>query len=161
MGLKILHTADWHLDSPFARFSPGQQEFLIREQRRIPGKIAELVRKESCDLVLISGDIFDGTASRESVDIVRDALKACGVPVVITPGNHDYITTGSPWLEEKWPENVHIFTGGLTSMVFPELNCRIYGAGYRSPECPALLENFKKEGPERYHVAVLTRTPCA
>jgi DNA repair exonuclease SbcCD nuclease subunit len=159
MGLKILHTADWHLDSPFARFSPEQQEFLMGEQRRIPGRIADLVRKENCDLVLISGDIFDGTASRKSVALVRDALKACCVPVVITPGNHDYLTPGSPWLEEKWPENVHVFTGGLNSMVLPQLNCRIYGAGYRAPECPGLLENFKREGPERYHVAVLHGDP--
>ena len=140
MGLKILHTADWHLDSPFARFSPEQQEFLMGAQRRIPWQISDKVRSEGCDLVLISGDIFDNPVTRKSVPIVREALKACGVPVIIAPGNHDYIASGSPWLEETWPDNVHIFTGELTNIVFPELDCRIYGAAYRAAECPGLLE---------------------
>ena len=30
MGLKILHTADWHMDSPFAQFSPEQRELLMK-----------------------------------------------------------------------------------------------------------------------------------
>jgi AraC-like DNA-binding protein len=159
MGLKILHTADWHMDSPFAQFTPEQQDFLMRQQRKIPGMIAELVRRENCDLVLISGDVFDSATSRKCVGIVREALKECGVPVMIAPGNHDYITTGSPWLEEGWPENVHIFTEGLSSIALPQLNCRIYGAGYRSAECLGLLENFRAEGLERYQLAVLHSDP--
>ena len=74
MGLKILHTSDWHLDSPFARFSPEQQEFLMGAQRRIPWQISDKVRSEGCDLVLISGDIFDNPVTRKSVPIVREAL---------------------------------------------------------------------------------------
>ena len=38
MGLKILHSADWHLDSPFAGFTEEQRQLLKEEQRRIPGK---------------------------------------------------------------------------------------------------------------------------
>ena len=40
MGLKILHSADWHLDSPFAGFTEAQRQFLKQEQQKIPGKIA-------------------------------------------------------------------------------------------------------------------------
>lgn len=159
MGLKILHTADWHMDSPFAQFSPEQQDFLQREQRKIPGMIAELVKRENCDLVLLSGDVFDSVTCRRSAGIVKDALKACGVPVIIAPGNHDYLTTGSPWLEESWPENVYIFTAGLSSIALPQLNCRIYGAGYRTAECPGLLEGFRADGLERYKLAVLHSDP--
>ena len=46
MGLKILHTADWHLDSPFAGFTGKQREQLKQEQKKIPGKIADLCRRE-------------------------------------------------------------------------------------------------------------------
>ena len=159
MGLKILHSADWHMDSPFAQFSPEQQEFLMGEQRKIPGMIAELVSRENCDLVLLSGDIFETATSRKSVGMIREALGDCRVPVVIAPGNHDYLTPGSPWLEESWPENVHIFTGELTSIALPQLNCKVYGAGYRSAECPGLLEGFRAEGLERYHIGVLHSDP--
>ena len=99
MGLKILHSADWHLDSPFAGFSQSQRELLKREQRKIPGKVADLCRREECDLVLLAGDLLDGQAGRETLDILKKELKRCGVPVLIAPGNHDFCAPGSPWLE--------------------------------------------------------------
>ena len=159
MGLRILHSADWHMGSPFSSFPPGQREYLKKEQQKVPGKIAELVRRENCDLVLLSGDIFDEPLCPKSRSVVREALRECGVPVLIAPGNHDYLTTGSPWLEESWPENVHIFSDGISSVVLPELDCRIYGAGYRQAEAPGLLENFRAEGTERYQLAVLHGDP--
>ena len=159
MGLKILHSADWHLDSPFASFPPERRELLRREQDRLPEKIADVCRRENCDLVLLAGDIFDGEAARQTVERVRSALERCAVPVFVAPGNHDFCGPGSPWLEEGWPENVHVFTGGLESFVLPELDCRVYGGGYRSMDCHAMLEGFRAEGEERYCIAVLHGDP--
>ena len=159
MGLKILHSADWHMDTPFTIFNPEQREFLKQELKRVPGKIADLCLRENCDLVLLSGDIFDSITGWESADIVRNALRDCGVPVFIAPGNHDYLTSSSPWLAISWPENVYIFTVGMQSVSMPKLDCRIYGAGYRGMECSPLMENFKAEGPERYKIAVLHGDP--
>lgn len=166
MGLKILHSADWHLDTPFTAFPEPQRSFLRRELRRIPGKIAEIVQGEEVELVLLAGDLFDGPASRESIDLLKHTLREFAVPVFISPGNHDYCTPGSPWLEEVWPENVHVFTGGLASVAVPERNCRVYGAGYQSMDCPPLLEGFRAEGAEQYCIALLhgdpvvTHSPC-
>ena len=159
MGLKILHSADWHLDSPFTGFSAAQQTLLKEAQRRLPGKIADLCIRENCDMMLLSGDIFDGEPSADTVLLVKKALKSSGVPVLVAPGNHDFCAPGSPWLEEDWPENVFIFTGGLESVTIKGLSCRIYGAGYQSMDCPGLLENFRAEGDEKYCVAVLHGDP--
>jgi DNA repair exonuclease SbcCD nuclease subunit len=75
--------------------------------------------------------------------------------VVISPGNHDYCHPGSPYIKEDWPENVHIFKKAqIESIVLPELDCRIYGAGYESMDCPGLLKRFRAEGDERYHIGV-------
>ena len=161
MGLRILHSADWHLDSPFGGFSPEQRDFLRRKQREIPGKVAELARRENCDLVLLAGDLFDGKPSRETVNLVKQALENCGVPVFLSPGNHDFCGPGSPWLEETWPENVHIFTGGMESVSLPELNCRIWGAGYQSMDCPPLLEDFQADGPEAHQIGLFHADPTA
>ena len=155
MGLKILHSADWHLDSPLGGFSSEQRSFLRKELAKLPGKIADICRREGCDLVLLAGDIFDGPASRESILRLKAALEEMAVPVFISPGNHDFAAPGSPWLTEDWPENVHIFRGPLESVCIPELDCRVYGAGYTAMDCPGLLENFRAEGAERYCVAVL------
>lgn len=159
MGLRILHSADWHLDSPFQGFRPEQRDYLKQELKQIPEKIADVCIREGCDLVLLSGDLFDGPYSRSSADAVYHALERCGVPVMISPGNHDCLSAGSPWLEERWPENVHIFSGGLSAVTLPELDCKIYGAGYRSMESPGLLEGFRAEGPERYQIALLHGDP--
>lgn len=159
MGLKILHSADWHLDSPFAGFSPEQRQFLREEQRALPGKIVDLCRRENCDLMLLAGDIFDGEASRETLEVLKEALERSCVPVMIAPGNHDFCAPGSPWLEETWPKNVYIFTGAMESICLPELSCRVYGAGYRSMDSKPLLEGFQAEGDEKYCVAVLHGDP--
>ena len=157
MGLKILHSADWHLDSPFASFPEPERQFLRQEQKKIPGRIAELCRREKCDLVLLAGDIFDGTPTGDTVRSVKRALEECAVPVLIAPGNHDYLAPGSPW-QEKWPENVYIFRQP-GAVVLEDLNCRVYGAGYDSMDCPPLLEGFHAEGEEQYAVMVLHGDP--
>lgn len=159
MGLKILHSADWHLDSPFAGFSGEQRQILRREQRKLPEKIANLARREGCALMLLAGDIFDGPPTRESLDILKKALEDWEKPVFIAPGNHDYCAPDSPWLEEEWPSNVYIFTGGMESVGIPELDLRVYGAGYQSMDCPGLLEGFQAQGRERYQIAVLHGDP--
>lgn len=161
MGLKILHSADWHLDSPFSGYSRERQDFLRREQRGLPEKIAALCKAETCDLMLLSGDIFDGKASRESQELLKTALEDCAVPVLIAPGNHDHWGPGSPWLEKCWPENVTVFTDTLDSVAIPGLDCRVWGAGYRSMDCPALLEGFRAGGRERYQLAVLHADPLS
>lgn len=159
MGLKILHSADWHLDSPFGGFSEAQRQFLKEQQRLLPGKVADLCRRESCDLMLLAGDIFDAQPSRATIDTLKEALVRCGVPVFIAPGNHDFCAPGSPWLTEIWPENVYVFTGALESVVLEPLSCRIYGGGFRSMDSPSLLEDFHAGGSERYKIAVLHGDP--
>ncbi len=158
MGLKILHTADWHLDSPFTGFSQAQREVLKQRQREIPRKVAEACRRENCQMMLLAGDVFDGVPNRDTVDSLKAVLGSIAVPVFIAPGNHDFIGPDSPWLE-VWPENVHIFAGPISSVSLPELDCRVYGAGYESMDCGPLLARFQREGDERYHIGVLHGDP--
>ncbi len=159
MGLKILHSADWHLDSPFAGFTQEQRQFLKEEQRKIPGIIAQLCIREECDMMLLAGDIFDREPNRETLDNLKQELANCGVPVLIAPGNHDFCSSGSYWMKESWPENVFVFTGRLESVTIHGLDCRIYGAAFRSMDCPALLEDFRTQGDEKYRIAVLHGDP--
>lgn len=159
--MKILHTADWHLDTPFAGVTAEQREFLRQELLKIPEKVAQIALREDCQLMLISGDVFDGAYTGESLDAVRKALGSCGIPVFVSPGNHDFCAPGSAWLEEQWPGNVHVFRGNMTSVALPELNCRVWGAGYTSMDCETLLEGFRAVGKEKYQIAVLHGDPCS
>ena len=108
--MKILHTADWHLDAPMAGLGEDNAQALRRESRKLPEKIVKLCKAEGCDLLLIAGDLFDGPYTKESMTVLRSALSQLDIPVIITPGNHDHCGPDSPYHKEEWPSNVHIFT---------------------------------------------------
>ena len=91
--------------------------------------------------VFCSDMTFDAT--------VNPVVYEGGVPVFIAPGNHDYLTTGSPWLEERWPENVYIFsTPHVECVPIPELNVRVWGAAFTEPRSGPLLRGFEAEKEE-------------
>ena len=100
--MKILHSADWHLDSPIYGRSQEQSDLLKEELLQLPHKITAAAKAESCDLMLLSGDLFDGPYSPESLQALKTALKEAGIPVFISPGNHDFVGNASPWLTEVW-----------------------------------------------------------
>lgn len=153
--IKILHSADWHLDAPMVGFTPEQAATLQKESRLLPQRIVDLCKQEQCDLLFLAGDLFDGIPARDTVQSVMDALSSLDIPVIITPGNHDFCSDNSPYIKESWPENVHIFKKAqIESIAFPELDCRIYGAGYQSMDCPGLLKQFHAEGQEIYQIGV-------
>ena len=153
--IKILHSADWHLDAPLL----GKEE-LKKALASVPVKLANLCKEENCDLVLLSGDLFDGTPSADSVAALKKALAQMGVPVFITPGNHDFVAPGSIWLTEVWPENVTVFTENqVKSLVLDGLDCTIYGAAFTSMDCPALLEGFRASHTTRYGIGIFHGDP--
>ena len=158
--LKILHAADLHLNSPCSGHSEAATARLRQQLREVPYKIAEICGREGCDLLLLAGDIFDVQPNGEMVQLVKKVLAELKIPVFIAAGNHDCATPTSPWLAEIWPENVHLFTQPvMESVSVPALNCRVYGAGFTAMDSDSLLEGFRIEGDEKYHIAVLHGDP--
>ncbi len=158
--MKLLHAADLHLDAPMNGFPEARRRELRQALNTVPELLARLCRERECDAVLLAGDVFDGTPTGETLNRFREAMASTGVPVFIAPGNHDYFQVDTLWEQEIWPENVHIFTKNTPESVpVPELDCRIWGAGFRSADCAPLLEGFRAEGPERYQVGVFHGDP--
>ena len=138
----------------------GHGEALRQGLAAVPGQIFEIVREEQCDLVLLAGDLFDGAYTPHTYQNLYDVLKAIAVPVFITPGNHDFCGSDSPWIKELWPENVHIFKSNrIESVALPALDCRVYGAGFESMDCPALLQNFRADCREKYAIGIFHGDP--
>jgi len=109
--LKFIHAADLHLDSPF-RSLPSEQAALRRQgQRELLDRLMALCEEEQTDFLLLAGDVFDGQrVYPETVEALCAALGRTAMPVLISPGNHDFLHSASPYLTAKFPNNVHIFT---------------------------------------------------
>ena len=158
--MKLLHSADWHLDSPIFGRTPEQSALLRESLLQLPHKIVAAAKAENCDLMLLSGDLFDGPCTPESLQALKTALKEVQIPVFISPGNHDFVGAASPWLTESWPENVHVFTSRtVESFAVTALNCRVYGAAFLASEDTGLLENFHTQGEETWHLGVFHGDP--
>ncbi len=155
--IKLLHTADLHLGSRFRTFPPAQAAVMVSRQEVMLRRLVELCRRESCDLVLVAGDVFEGGAVDKT--LVRAAARCfgdMGVPVFISPGNHDHLGLSSPYDQVAWPENVHIFrTPRLESVTLERLELTLWGAGYTTMDCPPLLENFRARSNTKYRLALL------
>ncbi|MFL4474360.1 exonuclease SbcCD subunit D [Paeniglutamicibacter sp. MACA_103] len=85
--MRILHTSDWHLGRSFHGAS------LLAAQRDFVDRLIDTIEAEKVDLLLVSGDVYD--RALPSVDAVKlfdeslVRLRATGVQMVITSGNHD------------------------------------------------------------------------
>ena len=130
--VKLIHGADFHLDSPFAGLTPEQAARRRGEQRELLERLGQLARDRGAKLVLLAGDLLDGRQTyRETAQALAQSLGSIPCPVLIAPGNHDYFSIKSLYAALEWPDNVHIFTAGaLTPVEFPDLGCTVWGAAF-------------------------------
>lgn len=132
-NIKILHCADIHIGAELA--SIGGKARQRREEILMTfDNIVSICKNENIDVLLIAGDLFQSSnMDKDSVNSVKKSLK--NIPdtiVAIAPGNHDYISMDSHFLDEDWPENVHIFKSELEAVEYNKLGLRLWGAAFTS-----------------------------
>ena len=112
--MKLVHTADIHMDASFAGLAMPSSFGNRRRQslRDVFHTIVERAGDWPADALLIAGDLFEHTrVSRDTLSFIVAEFQAIHhVPVFIAPGNHDPYQSDSPYAMESWPDNVHIFT---------------------------------------------------
>ena len=90
-------------------------------------------REWPADALLIAGDLFDiDRVTRDTLAFLRTEFDAISpLPVFIAPGNHDPCTPSSPYLTERWPDNVVIFrTPQWQAHALADKNCVVHGFGF-------------------------------
>lgn len=142
--LKILHTADLHLDSPFEGLPKDKAVLRRQRQRGLLKRLAELAKSENVDIVLLAGDLLDsGSCYAETGEELIKTLSDIPAPVFISPGNHDFYSQYSLYSKLKFPENVHIFKNNRIECVnLPGSSARVWGAAFTDKYSSALLEGF-------------------
>jgi len=89
MGVRLIHTSDWHLGHHLHGVSRE------REHAAFLAWLVDLCDAEAVDAVVITGDVFDGSNPPASAQaayygfLARLAARRPGVQVVVIGGNHD------------------------------------------------------------------------
>jgi DNA repair exonuclease SbcCD nuclease subunit len=143
----ILHTADVHLDRAFAGSGMTASVAAARreELRDAFRRFIDLARELRVDAVTIGGDVYEH--ERSALDTGNFLRQQCerlgGVPVLISPGNHDPVVSDSLWRRVDWPANVTIFTEPQFRAVALPCGVTVWGAGHDAPDLRTnLLEGF-------------------
>jgi len=146
--IRVLHTGDLHLDSPFRGLPPEKARQRREEQRGLLERLRALVEEQGIDVVLIAGDLFDGdSVYYETTRMLSELFGRMKAHVLIAPGNHDPYSDYSPYASVRWPENVHLFRSEYFERVeLSELGAVVYGAAFTSKyrDTPP-LEQFKAD----------------
>ncbi len=152
--LRILHTADLHLDSPL-RGVAERDDRLARKVEAATFETAERIfsraEDEAVDLVLVAGDVFDEeTRSLKARLWFRarlERLAARGIRSFVVFGNHDHAGLWSGF--GAFAPGVHVFPGDRVGTVELDLEgvgpVRIHGRSYPRRE---VRENLVTEFPE-------------
>jgi DNA repair protein SbcD/Mre11 len=151
--VRILHTSDWHLGRSFHRVG------LLDAQATFLEHLADVVRSERVDVVVVAGDVYD--RALPAVDVVEvlddglDRLLGAGASVLITSGNHDSAQRLGFGARRSARSGLHVRTRACDATVPVMLEDRhgsvaLYGIPYLEPALAA-----DALGVERTHRQVL------
>ncbi len=137
--VKILHAADFHLDSAFVALSEEQARQRRQESRETVERMVDYANDHGAQLMLLAGDLFDGdSVYSQTGEMLCEALGRFTGQVVIAPGNHDSYRAKSAYARIALPENVYVFTQTEQERIaFPQYGCTVYGAAFTGEEAPA------------------------
>lgn len=133
----FIHAADIHLDSPLAGLSRKDEGFssLIRgATRRAFTNVVDLAIEEGAKLVVIAGDLYDGTWKDQSTGqfAIRELarLTRAGIRSVVLFGNHDAESRVSRHFAP--PEGVHLLSNKQCETVrLDDLGAAVHGRSYK------------------------------
>ena len=121
--ITFVHTADLHLDSPFAGLADADEDmarFLHSATFQAWDNIVDLCIERSVDFLLVAGDVYDGADRSLRAQLAfRDGLERLAereIPAFVVHGNHDPLNGWASSL--SWPDSVHVFGPELESIPF-------------------------------------------
>lgn len=142
MTRKILHAADIHLDSPLQRLGTYEHAPVDRirnASRRALENLVRLAIDESVDLVVISGDLFDGDWPDQNTGLFfvaqANKLVRAGIPIVVIRGNHDaanLMTTSLPFPANPDGSPIMMSADEVDQRRFESLGIVVHGRSFRT-----------------------------
>lgn len=147
--MKLIHTADLHLDSPIRSLSDPEKSATRREEiLRTFGRIAELAERESADAVLIAGDLFDSerVTGRTLGYVTEQIRRHPEIDFYCLRGNHDRSAFADL---SDLPDNLRLFDDRLCCYALSD-GVRLYGS-----ENPYALADADRFESDCFNLAIL------
>ena len=135
--VKILHTADIHLDSPFSLFDVKKAQVRRSEMRGTFTSLMMYAKMEKFDIVILAGDVFDSEfATKETMELIVSQFEQNpDCRFIIAPGNHDPLTPKGAYSKVEFPSNVYIFNSDdVTKISFDDIGVDVYGWAFTDTE---------------------------
>ncbi|MBE6049483.1 MAG: DNA repair exonuclease [Clostridium sp.] len=146
--IKILHSADFHFDTPFKEIGERQSKLNKEEIKEVFSEIINISKNNCVDILLLAGDIFDNnTVNKNTLYFIEEKLKEIpNIKVFISPGNHDPFSKNSFYNFINWPENVYVFNSGIEKVYLKDLDINIWGAAFNEKYVrTSMLRNVRAE----------------
>jgi DNA repair exonuclease SbcCD nuclease subunit len=154
--VRLLHFADLHLDAPFAWAGADA----ARARRRALGdalvRIAELASQRKVDAVCCAGDLYEQERfTPDTAALVRQVFADLApIPVLLAPGNHDWLGPASLYRRQRWSANVHLFEHPRLQPFRLADGFTVWGAAHCAPaNTPGFLDDVTVTG-AGVHVAL-------
>ena len=133
--MRFIATADWQLgmaahfleDAARARYHQARLDAVVR--------IGHLAKEHGAEFVLVGGDVFESNQLDRSI-LIRafEAFRACRVPLILLPGNHDPLDASSIYqaslFQQRCPSHVQVLTTSEPREIVPGVE--VIGAPWRS-----------------------------
>ncbi len=132
-GLKFLHIADVHLDTPFVGLSPEKSDERRRGLRATFMRMMDYVRNTGINYVFISGDLFDTVYATNSTAelLIREFRNSPETVFIIAPGKNDSYEGNPIYSTDRLPDNCFVFDSDrLSRFDFGEDRLTVYGWGF-------------------------------
>lgn len=141
--MKLIHTADLHLDSECSTLFSGEQAKTRRnELLRTFSRMVDYAAEEGVEAILISGDLFDRkTVSKTAANTVIQAVKSHPeITFFYLKGNHD--AKGFTELFEELPGNLKLFSETWTSYRIGRTETVVVTGAELSPHHPEIYDTL-------------------
>ncbi len=147
--MKLIHTADLHLDSPIRSLGDPEKSAARRDEILATfGRIVRLARAQSAQAVLIAGDLFDShRVTTRALQYLLEQVRSCPeVRFFCLRGNHDRAAFTQA---DGLPDNLCLFDGELRGYALSD-GVMLYGT-----ENPFALADAAPFDAERFNIAML------
>lgn len=132
-NIKILHFADMHLgakDSFLGKAAENRKfEALITFEN-----IIELAHKSGVNIIAIAGDLFDSNKIEDRFfeAVFNKIALFPEIKVVFAAGNHDPLSSDSPFLSKSLPSNLYVLGTKDECITFEDLKTKVYGKSFEA-----------------------------